>query len=291
MSRVFEPFVVSEGEGPIVVLVHGSGSDHRTWDFVVPYLSDSYQVVRYDRRGHSRSQWAEPVLRRQDEDDLATLIEELGAPVHLIGNSYGASIALGLTGRRPELVASVALHEPPLLDVARPGTSLSAERDVILGVLDEVAGEIRHGRPEVGAARFVEQVALGPGSWAMLPPQVQATLVANAHTLVGTLEDPRWAALTDVAPPSVPLLLTDGTDSPTWLRMVTDELAISVVPHAERLTLAAAGHVPHATNPAEYAAAVRDFVSSRPTTPPPLATKFVSCRPGTRQPCSTILKT
>jgi hypothetical protein len=34
------------------------------------------------------------------------------------------------------------------------------------------------------------------------------------------------------------------------------------VPHAERLTLAAAGHVRHLTNPAEYATAVRHFASS-----------------------------
>ena len=262
MSRVFEPFVVAEGEGPIVVLVHGGWTDHRTWDFFAPHLSDCYRVVRYDRRGHSRSPWAEPVPRRQDEDDLAALIEELGAPVHLVGNSYGGSISLGLIGRRPELVASVALHEPPLLGVARPGTPLSAERHVVLGALDEVAAEVRRGRPEVGACRFVEEVALGPGSWAMLPPHVKATMVANAHTLVGTLADPHWGALTDLASPSVPLLLSDGTDSPVWLRMVADELANSVVPHAERLTLAAAGHVPHLTNPAEYATAVRHFVSS-----------------------------
>jgi pimeloyl-ACP methyl ester carboxylesterase len=261
MSRVFEPFVVSEGEGPIVVLVHGSWTDHRTWDFVVPHLSDSCRIVRYDRRGHSRSPWAEPVPRRQDEDDLAILIEELGAPVHLVGTSYGASIALGLTGRRPELVASVAAHEPPLLGVARPGTPLDVERRVILGVLDEVAAEIQRGRPDAGARRFVEELVLGPGSWAMLPPDVKATMVANAHTLVGTLEDPYWGVLFTVPPPSVPLLLSDGTDSPTWFRRVTDELA-TMIPHAQRLTLTAAGHVPHSTNPAEYATAVSHFVSN-----------------------------
>ena len=53
MSGVFEPFVVTEGDGPIVVLVHGGWTDHRTWDLVVPHLSDFYRVVRYDRRGHS----------------------------------------------------------------------------------------------------------------------------------------------------------------------------------------------------------------------------------------------
>ena len=101
------------------MLVHGGWTDHRTWAFVVPHLSDSYRVVRYDRRGHSRSPWALPVPRRQDEDDLAALIEELGAPVPLVGNSYGASISLGLTGRRAELVASVAVHEPARQDWSR----------------------------------------------------------------------------------------------------------------------------------------------------------------------------
>lgn len=162
MSRVFDPFVVSEGEGPTVVLVHGGWTDHRTWAFFVAHLSDLYRVVRYDRRGHSRTPWAEPVLRRQDEDDLAVLIEELGAPVHLVGNSYGASISLGLTGRRPELVASVAAHEPPLLGVARPGTPLDVERHFILDQLDQVAVEIRRGRPEVGACRFVEKSSSTP---------------------------------------------------------------------------------------------------------------------------------
>ena len=48
MSRVFEPFVVSEGEGPIVVLVHGGWTDHRTWDLFVPRLSHSYRVGRLE---------------------------------------------------------------------------------------------------------------------------------------------------------------------------------------------------------------------------------------------------
>jgi len=282
MSAAFDPFVVSEGQGPTLVLVHGGWTDHRTWDFVVPHLSDSYRVVRYDRRGHSRSRWAEPVLRRQDEEDLAALIQRLGAPVHLVGNSYGASIALGLTGRWPELVISVAVHEPPLLGVTRPGTPLDAERQVVVHTLDEVASEIRAGRPETGACRFVEEVALGPGSWAMLPADVKATMVANAHTLVGTLEDPDWGMLTTVAPASIPLLLSDGTASPPWLRQVTDELAASVIPHAQRHTIAGAGHVPHSTNPVEYATTIHHFVSSATPTDhgDPVMNTTTHARPG-----------
>jgi homocysteine S-methyltransferase len=261
-SRAFEPFVVSEGDGPTIVLVHGGWTDHSTWALVVPHLSPAHRVVRYDRRGHSRSPWAEPVRRRQDEDDLAELIEGLGVPVHLIGNSYGASICLGLAGRRPELVASLAVHEPPLLGVARAGSPLQVQRHAVLDQLDQVAAEIRLGRAEEGAYRFVEEVALGPGAWAILPPAIRATMVANAHTLVGVLDDPDWGELTALVPPSVPLLLSDGSASPTWLRMVVDELATSAFPHAERLTFEGAGHVPHSTHPADYATALLRFVAA-----------------------------
>ena len=62
-------------------------------------LARTFSVIRYDRRGHSRSQYAGPAPRRRDEDDLA---EALGlGPAHLVGTSYGASISLALAVRRP----------------------------------------------------------------------------------------------------------------------------------------------------------------------------------------------
>ena|SRR6266498_2781141 len=60
---------------------------------VVPDLARSFRVVTYGRRGHSASE-ATPGQgsRRQDEDDLAGLIEGLGlAPAHVGANSFSAS--------------------------------------------------------------------------------------------------------------------------------------------------------------------------------------------------------
>ena len=68
------------GEGEPVVLVHGGWTEHGTWAALVPPLARSFSVVSYDRRGHSRSgRGPEPAPRRQDEDDLAALIEALAA--------------------------------------------------------------------------------------------------------------------------------------------------------------------------------------------------------------------
>ena len=86
---------------------------------------------------------------------------------------------------------------------------------------------------------------------AMLHPQplVLFFTALALYVLVRLVGQVRWSIT--IPSPSVPLL-THGTDSPTWLRLVTDELARSIVPHVERLTLVGAGHVPHSTNPAPY---------------------------------------
>lgn len=97
------------GHGPPIVLVHGSWDDRHVWALVEDDLAKSFRVVSYDRRGHTDSEESpEPGTRRDDEDDLAALIEALGlAPASLVGNSFGGSITLGLAARRPELVRSV----------------------------------------------------------------------------------------------------------------------------------------------------------------------------------------
>jgi pimeloyl-ACP methyl ester carboxylesterase len=83
-------------------------------------LGRRFRVVSYDRRGHTGSEDSpEPGTRRDDEDDLADLIGALDlAPANVVGSSFGASIALGLAARRPELFRTLCAHEPPLLSLA-----------------------------------------------------------------------------------------------------------------------------------------------------------------------------
>lgn len=51
-----ELFYDVRGAGEPLVLVHGSWGDHHSWDPVVAPLSASFEVVVYDRRGHSQSE-------------------------------------------------------------------------------------------------------------------------------------------------------------------------------------------------------------------------------------------
>ena len=245
-----------------LVLVHGSWTDHLSWQLVTPMLAERHRVLVYDRRGHSRSE--RPTTqgaRRQDEDDLAALVEALDlAPVHLVGNSYGASIALGLAARRADLVHSVIAHEPPLLGIARPGTALAATADQVHATLDDVAAMLRAGDLEGGTRHFIEAVALGPGTWQMLPDDSRRTFIANAATFLDTIGDPQWDTAPE--PNDVPVLLTDGDASPIWLPQIVAALAAHTYHHAARHTFLGAGHIPHITHPSDHAASVTAFTAA-----------------------------
>ncbi len=250
------------GSGEPLVLVHGMWTDHSSWRFIVPALAESFRVLTYDRRGHSRSDRpAAQGLRRTDEDDLAALIEAFDlAPAHLVGNSHGASIALGLASRRPDLVRSVVGHEPSLLGPLSDNPQLRPMMAQTQAAFEAVACQLRAGDIEAGVARFIEEVALGPGMWEQTPVESRRIFIHNAPTFLDTMGGPRWADLDleVLARCSCPVLLTEGAQSPPWLPTIVREIA-RVVDRVERHTFAGSGHAPHLTEPDELVRTIREF--------------------------------
>ncbi len=252
------------GAGPRLVVTHGSWTDGSSWAPVAATLAGRYEVVTWDRRGHSRSgSGAGPGSRAEDAADLAALIEHLGGgPVHLAGNSYGGIVALTLVTARPDLVASAAVHEPPI--VALLEGSSDPDLVAVLGALDQaldhVTGLIEAGERRAAAEYFVDQVVLGPGSWEQLPGSFRATLEANAATFLDERRDPTSGSIdaAALAATTVPLLFTSGTESPKLFPAVIGELA-TLVPTARVATIPGAGHVPHASHPDQWVAALLAF--------------------------------
>ncbi len=253
------------GDGPAIVLVHGSWGSHRNWDPVVPGLTEHFRVITYDRRGHSDS--GHPPGQghfSEDAADLAALIERFGiAPAWVVGNSAGAVITLQLAASRPEVVRGIVIHEPPLFGVLDPGTPAAVAWAAIAdGPLADVGRRIAEGDGAGAAEQFVDEVAFGPRSWARMPEPTRATMIANAPSFLDELRDPE-AAVVDAARLARyrgRVLLTSGDRSPPIYRPVTEWLA-ALLPHASLLTYEGAGHVPHVTHPELFAAIVREFVS------------------------------
>ncbi len=186
-------YALTGDAGPPLVLVHGSWLDHTAWDFVVPALARRFRDLAYDRRGHGRSERpAAQGSAEEDATDLTGLLEELGlAPAHVVGNSFGASVALRLAIRRPDLVRSVIVHEPPLLDLPlddpADARAAGAVKEQLAGA---VAARLAAGDAEGGARENFVAIAAPPGTWEGFPPDLRRTFVDNAPTFLDEIRDP-----------------------------------------------------------------------------------------------------
>jgi pimeloyl-ACP methyl ester carboxylesterase len=251
------------GSGDPLVLVHGAWGDHTSWQLVVPELARSFRVLTYDRRGHSQSERpAGQGFRAQDEDDLGALIETLDlAPAHVVGNSFGASTALGLASRRPELFRSLVLHEPPLMGIVAGDEEFEPLMKELQDKTDAVLEQLEAGDIQGGTRRFVEEIAFGPGMWEQLPEQARQTFMNNAPTFLDEQRDPSWADLdpTKLLSFSAPALLTHGDQSPPWFPVIITRLA-EAMEKAQQVTVPGAGHAPHRTHPALYAQTIAGFI-------------------------------
>jgi pimeloyl-ACP methyl ester carboxylesterase len=256
---------LSRGGGEPVILVHGSWGDHENWMPVLPALSNSLNIATYDRRGHSRSE--RPPGQgsiQQDVADLAALIEHVfGGPAHVIGNSFGAAIALNLALRRPELIRSLVVHEPPLFALLEGDPAVQPALAAVHERAAAVVALLEQGRHEQGARRFIETIALGPGAWDQLPQSTRDIFVFNAPTWLDEQREPGWMALDldRLAAFSAPVLLSFGGQSPPFFPLVVQRIA-KALPHARQNVFQEAGHVPHMTHPAEYVQVVQDFIRS-----------------------------
>jgi pimeloyl-ACP methyl ester carboxylesterase len=103
-----------DGAGPLVVLVPGMGDLRGTYRFLAPDLrSAGYRVAATDLRGHGESDATfETYGDVESSEDLVALVEELGGPAVVVGNSMGAASAVITAATRPDLVRGLVLVGP-----------------------------------------------------------------------------------------------------------------------------------------------------------------------------------
>jgi len=252
--------------GDPTALVHGSWVDHRSWDAVVPGLAEALHVVTYDRCGHGQS----PVAARphpvaDDAADLAAVLESANLyPAHLVAHSYGGAVALRLATERPELVRSVAVHEPPFFGLLRRDPALRIEGDRVAAEVEAVKALVRRGEATEAARRFSDRIAGEPGGFDRFPPARREAIAALAPRWAEEFDDP---AAYDPDPAGLrelllPVLLTTGDRSPGVLHRISDVLARDVH-NARQLTLENTGHVPQRTRPELYLAVLGTFLLER----------------------------
>jgi pimeloyl-ACP methyl ester carboxylesterase len=102
------------GAGPLVVCLPGMGELRSVYRATVPALvATGYRVATMDLRGHGDS---DTTFERYDDvaagEDALALVDHLGGPAVLLGNSMGAGAAAWAAAERPELVSGLGLLGP-----------------------------------------------------------------------------------------------------------------------------------------------------------------------------------
>lgn len=139
-------------DGVEAVYVHGLSGSGTNWTDLAGLLSTRAAGTAVDLPGFglSRPPVCGDYSPAAHADALLCFLAGRGAPVHLLGNSFGGAVAISVAARRPELVASLTLVSPAMPD-RRPDPRRVSDPRLLLAML-----------PGVGRRARAELAALSP---------------------------------------------------------------------------------------------------------------------------------
>lgn len=105
-----------EGAGPVILLIHGSASNLRSFNRVAELLAQKFRVIRYDVPPFGLSGPVENLdLSEVEPTDIpVALLKSLGIEsATIVGTSYGGTIALNLASAHPDIVDRLVISNSP----------------------------------------------------------------------------------------------------------------------------------------------------------------------------------
>lgn len=103
------------GSGPAIVVISNVAEDHTGVAGIAAALAADFTVISFDRRGRGASGDPQPYDPAREIDDIAALIDVVGAPVFLTSGSGGCGLALDAASALGDKVAGLYLYEPPFI--------------------------------------------------------------------------------------------------------------------------------------------------------------------------------
>ena len=245
--------------GHALLLVHGTTADHTTFRVLGPLLAGSRPTFALDRRGREASGDAPEYSIEREFEDVAAVADALaaaaGAPVDVLGHSYGGRCAMGaaLLTRSIRRVVSYEGAVPP---------GVGADRPDLLARLEHLEAEGR--REELLRAFLTEVVEMTPAEWeAFRTSPVWSARVAAAHTIVRELRAgsgpvdawERYAALT------IPVLQLVGSESAPFFLAGAEALDARLA-NGRIARIPGARHNAHHTHAGEMVELVAGFLDT-----------------------------
>ena len=251
--------VEEEGEGPVVVCVHGLGGSGNTFTPLMPALA-RYRVIRADLPGSGRSQRAEGELSiARYVEALLRVCERLGVTrAHWIGHSMGTIVCQHIAADHPKCVASMALFGPLIAppDAARAAMKARAAK----------AREGAAGMQEITQA--LVQAAISADTRQRLPVAVayvrESLMRQDGEAYARSCEALAGAPAAQVERIEAPVLLVtgdeDGVAPPQAVRAMADRLHRAADKRV--VVLPRCGHWTPIERPEECQRELRDFLAA-----------------------------
>ncbi len=260
---------VKTGSGPALLLLHGLGCDHTTWEPVIEALARRYTVVAPDLLGHGQSDKprADYTLGGY-ANGMRDLLTVLGIDkVTVIGHSFGGGVAMQFAYQYPErterlmLVASGGLGPevtPAIRAISTPGFHQVMSVLTLPGVRHAgVAGLRALSSLPSSLTRDLDEVATiydsfrDPKARHAVRHVVRA--VVDWHGQIVTMAD--RAYLTE----EMPMWVVWGRNDRV-IPVRHANAAAEVAPNARVEVIPDAGHFPHKDHPHRFVKIVQEFI-------------------------------
>ncbi len=248
------------GEGPVVLLVHGTGASTHSWASVMPLLAKRFQVVAMDLPGHG---FTESGGARQSSlpgmaAGVTALLHRLEiAPAVVVGHSAGAAIAARMCldgGISPAALVSLNGALLPLRGLAGQFFAPTAKLLAMVPQVPQLFSWRAADRRMV--ARLVKETGSTPPAQMI---DIYHQLVRSPRHVAGTL---RMMANWDLAPlsrqlqrlaPALYLIAceNDRTVSPNEARRVH-----RLLPDSQLIMVPGLGHLGHEEAPERFASLI-----------------------------------
>lgn len=247
----------SFGNGPAeALLLHCGLGQSGMWKAVAEQLAPACRMTAPDLPGHGRSA---PFPPDKDVHDVAfTAMQPFVGPasrVHLVGHSFGATVALRLALCDPGRVASLTLIEPVFFAAARAGANFASHR-----AAEETFFRVYATGDRLAAAECFNRLWGGGVPWDSFPPRVQATMAEGMPFVVGT-EPSLWQDCHGMLAPGglegldCPVALVRGSQTVPVIADVHAGL-LQRLPNARETVIPDAGHMLVITHAVPVAQAV-----------------------------------
>jgi pimeloyl-ACP methyl ester carboxylesterase len=244
------------GSGPPLLLLHGIGSNSRSFRHQLTDLCDAFDVIAWDAPGYGGSDDPAPECGLEDfADQAVALLDSLNlSHAHLLGVSLGGVIAQLVYHRHPSRVRSLILVDTTAGGGSLPEPERSARVRQRLEALSRLGAR---GMAEQRAPHLVSRSA--PASLVAELTEIMSEVRPAGYTTAAIAlgASDLTFRLSEIR---VPTLVVHGKEDKV-VPLATARHLAATIPNARLVVLPDAGHVSNQEQPAAFNAAVRAFLA------------------------------